>query len=687
MKFFPSGAAASAFLATGLCVLPGISLSCFAQSGQTTPAPVPQTTAPSTPQPTAPSGPASTGPASTGTVIFSRSTDENGKTTTVAPGANPSASQTTGTPTATDAERLAVAFTALDLDVHLQTAAQQIAVRALVSIRNDGKAPLTRIPLQISSSLQWEQIRIAGRTIPFTVATLNSDTDHTGQLHEASVSLPTPLAPGAALQLDVAYSGSVEPTAKRLVSLGTPEDVARHSDWDEISPSFTGLRGFGNVVWYPVASIPVFLGDGSRLFDEIGRHKLALSHAHFRLRLTAEFPHGQPPTVALINGLPAPLTVNESQVPDPDLAGIATASIDTPSIGFLAPSLFLAVRTPHPGPNLTAFTVPDNDISMQSWLDEAAGVTPFLQSWLGHQPRTQLNLLDLPDPSDAPFETGALLATSLHTGPADPLDTALVHAFTHAYTLSASNPAPAWFNEGLATFVESLWVEKQHGRERALEMLENDRSALALLEPSSPGDSAGTPLPVAIAPVYYRTKAAYVFWMLRDLTSDEALSRALSAWVAEPPSQSTVASLPSLLKQAGVNRDLAWFFADWIDTDKGLPDLTIENVFPNAAQAGSYLVAVNVINTGYAAADVPLTVRTAKNFVTETIFVPAHGRAVKRLVVLGPPTQVQLNDGTVPEIQASVHVSNIAPPATDQPSSTQSAPANSSSSTTEPPPQ
>jgi hypothetical protein len=679
MKFFPSGAAAYAFLATCLCVIPGISLSCSAQSGsaQNTPAPAPQTTAP----PNAPS------PASNGAVIFSRSTDENGKTTTIDPIANPSASQTTGTPAATDADRLAVGFTALDLDVHLQTAAQQIAVRALVTLRNEGKSPLASVPLQISSSLRWEQIRVAGRTIPFTVATLNSDTDHTGQLHEAAVSLPAPLAPGAALQLDVAYSGSVELTANRLVSLGTPEDVARHSDWDEISPSFTALRGFGNVVWYPVASIPVFLGDGSRIFDEIGRHKLALSRAHFRMHLTAEFPHGQPPTVALINGLPVPLTITESQVPDPDLAGIATASVESPSLGFLAPSLFVAVRTAHSGSNLTAFTVPDNDISMQSWLDEAAGVTPFLQSWLGHQPRTVLNLLDLPDPNDAPFETGALLATSLHTGPTDQLDAALVHAFTHAYTLSTSNPTPAWFNEGLATFIESLWIEKQHGRDRALEMLENDRSALALVEPSSPGDSAGTPLSVAVAPVYYRTKAAYVFWMLRDLTSDEALSRALSAWVAEPPNQITATSLPSLLKQAGVNRDLAWFFSDWVEADKGLPDLAIENVFPNAAQAGSYLVAVNVINTGYAAAEVPLTVRTAKNFVTETIFVPAHGRAVKRLVVLGPPTQVQLNDGTVPEIQASVHVSNIAPPATDKAPPAQSAPATSSSSTTEPPPQ
>jgi hypothetical protein len=609
-------------------------------------------------------------PSSGGKVIFSRSTDDQGKTTTtVGPTVDQAAPAIASEPLASDAERLAVTVTALDLDVHLHTAAHRIAVRAVVIVRNDRKTPLARIPLQISSSLSWEQIRIAGSNVHFSVATLNSDTDHTGQLHEVDVPLSTPLAPGATLQIDALYSGPIVPSAQRLTILGTPDDVALHSDWDEISPAFTGLRGFGNVVWYPVASIPVILGDGSRLFDEVGRHKLALSQAHFHLRLTVEFPNSEPPTVAIINGVPSALTVSDPAASDPDLSGIATATADFPALGFLAPSLFIAERKAHAGPNLTAFTTPDNDISVQSWIDEAAGVTPFLQGWLGKQPRAQLTLLDLPDPDDAPYETGALLVTGLHTGPADQMDRALVHIFAHAYTEGGAHPTPAWLNEGLATFMESLWVEKNHGRERALEMLEADRSALALAEPSSPGESAGSPLAVAIAPVYYRTKAAYIFWMLRDLTSDDALSSAFKLFCSPPPIEAGTAKsltgnpLYDDLKQAGVRRDLSWLFADWVTADKGLPDLAIENVFPNAAQAGTWLVAVNVTNAGYAGADVPVTVRTAKNSVTERVFVPARGRAVERIVVVGPPTQVQLNDGTVPETQASVHVTDLTPSA------------------------
>jgi hypothetical protein len=194
------------------------------------------------------------------------------------------------------------------MDVRLRSAAQQMAVRALVTVRNDGKAPLAQIPLQISSSLNWERIRVNAKDVTFQVATLNSDADHTGQLHEAAVPLTVPLAPGQSLQLDVVYSGAIAPSAQRLLVIGTPGDVALHSDWDRISVPFTGLRGFGNVVWYPVASVPVILGDGARLFDEIGEHKLRIAGAHFRLRLTVEFPHGQAPTVALINGHSVPWT-------------------------------------------------------------------------------------------------------------------------------------------------------------------------------------------------------------------------------------------------------------------------------------------------------------------------------------------------------------------------------------------
>jgi hypothetical protein len=608
-----------------------------------------------------------------GQVIFSRSIDENGQASTHSslPEAQ-SPAQLAAKPSAQDAERKAVTFTDFDMDVRLRGAEQNMAVRALITVRNDGKFPLTHIPLQLSSSLNWERIRVRGKDVVFPVATLNSDVDHTGQLHEAAVPLADsaggPLAPGASLQLDVTYSGTIAQVAQRLLVIGTPPDVALHSDWDEIGVPFTGLRGFGNVVWYPVSSVPVLLGDGARLFDEIGEHKLRLAGGHFRLRLTTEFPHGRAPTVALINGHSVALTVTDANGPDQaqDAAGVATGNLESSVLGFEAPSLFVAIRAQHTDANTTIWALPEDEAAVQEWTTAATTVTPFLQGWLGKQPRSQLTILDLPDPENAPFESGALLATSVHQGNADQLDGILAHALTHAWMLSPR----AWLSEGVAHFMGTLWVEKLNGRDQALGTLEASRSALALAEPASPGESTGQPLAAAISPVYYRTKATYAFWMLRDVAGDSTLSAALRAYDPAADISTQDASVgfgrgagPSpfetLMERAGARRDLSWFFADWVDADKGLPDLSIEGIFPSAASAGNWLVAVKVANAGYAAAEVPVTVRSDSNSVTERVLVPAHGKAVQRILIQGKPIEVQVNDGTIPETQASVHLTKL----------------------------
>jgi hypothetical protein len=584
-----------------------------------------------------------------------------------------------------------LAFTAFDLDAHLRPADQQIAIRALLTIRNDGATPLARIPLQISSSLNWESIRVDTHNTVFHVATINSDADHTGQLHEASIPLDAPLRPGQTLQLDVTYSGAIALSAQRLQSIGAPDNLALHSDWDQISLPFTGLRGFGNVVWYPVVSAPVMLGDGARLFDEIGLHKLRLSGARFRLRLTVEFPHGQAPTVALINGHSVPLTITESKLDQSqEVASVATADSGLSTLGFEAPSLFVAIRAPHPGANLTAWTLPEDNVSVEFWLTAATTVTPFLKGWLGPQPRSPLTLLDLPDPEDTPFETGALLAAPLREpGPkANPgaLNGVLVHALTHAQIASPNSPLapnsppppPAWLNEGVAQFIGTLWVEKQQGHDAALRSLEADRAALALAEPASPGLSPGQPLPSATSPVYYRTKAAYVLWMLRDLAGDPALSAALRAYYDSAANLADRSTFEKLLEASEAHPDLAWFFADWVDADKGLPDLAIDGIFPTFASAGNWLVAVHVANAGYAAADVPVTVRSGSGSdarsVTQRLRIPARGKAIQRILIQGKPIEVQVNDGTVPETQASVHITKLDDPAQAQPGSSQSNP-------------
>jgi hypothetical protein len=281
-------------------------------------------------------------------------------------------------------------------------------------------------------------------------------------------------------------------------------------------------------------------------------------------------------------------------------------------------------------------------------------------------------LLDLPDARDAPFEAGAMLATDIRQANPEQLESILAHALTHAWMQSPR----AWLDEGVAHFMGTLWVEKQRGRDQALGALEASRAALALAEPESPGQSAGQPLTAAISPIYYRTKAAYVLWMLRDVVGDSTLSAALRGYdpAADLGKDTGRGSFERLLEQAGTRRDLSWFFADWVDADKGLPDLSIDGAFPSAATVGNWLVAVNVTNNGYASAEVPVTVRSGTNSVTRRILISARGKAVQRILIQGKPTEVQVNNGTIPETQASVHVTTLEDTAANPPSSSQSNP-------------
>ena len=594
-----------------------------------------------------------------GKVLFERTTDENGQTADGAaakPAAVPAKPQISLTAPkgsadalkAEDAERAAETTTDFDLDVRMRPAEGHLAVRALVTVRNDGKMPLAHLRLQLGSELAFEHIRLMAQQAAFTVATLNSDADHTGQLHEAVVTLAKPLAPGESVQADVTYSGTMTQTAKRLLALGTPEQTANDSDWDRETLDFTGLRGFGNVVWYPVASVPVILGDGNRLFDEIGEHKRRLAGGHMALHLTVETPPGQAPTVALVNGHAVDLA--SSQSADASVAQVSTAQVADSVLGFEALSLFLAQRLPHTIANAQVWTRPESVNNVAAWGAAADRVTPFLQGWLGKSPRAELTVLELPEDTDTPFETGALFAAPVRAASPDVLDGVMAHALTHAWVQSKR----AWLNEGVAHFMGTLWTEKQQGRERALATLEAGRQALTLAEPESPGAGDGQPLVTAIAPVYYRTKAAYVFWMLRGIVGDQTLSAALRAY--NPATDTENDSFEKLVEQAGDRRDLRWFFNDWVYADKGLPDLSVDSVFPSRASVpGSWLVAVNVSNNGYAGAEIPVQVISDSTSVTQRVVVAGRSKAVLRVLIEGQPTEVRANDGTIPEVGATIH--------------------------------
>jgi hypothetical protein len=550
----------------------------------------------------------------------------------------------------TNAERRAADITAWDLDVHLEPSRQSIEAHARVTLRNAGTTPLTTLPLQLSSTLHFEDVGLQGKPLPFSQSMLPSDADHTGTLREASISLPQPLAPGAQIVLTVDYGGAIPVSAERVTALGAPEAAAAASDWDRISTGFTGLRGFGDVVWYPVTSVPAALGDGDKLFMEIGRRKLMDQDATMSLRVTDEFT-GDPPNVAILNGHWVPLN-QPSVMPTTAYPGVITCSLPATRLGFQAPSLFLARRTQTDGDGIRVLSTPAGQDRVQDYITAAARVEPLVQRWLGKKPRAQLIVLDLPEAADAPAGTGNVLAIPLASSDATKLAPVVAHGLAHAAFWSPR----AWLNEGVANFLGTLWIESSDGRTAALEYLNAGRTALAVAEPAIPADGRGQDLLHASTPVYCRTKAAYVLWMLRSLVGDDALQSALQAY---QPSLDTAPDYFEHLLENISHQNLRWFFSNWVYHDEGLPDLSIAGVYFSSEAHNADLVAVNIVNNGYAEAVVPVTIKGADTSDTVNVRVPAHGSVTRRVIFQEQPTEVVVNDGSVPEVQDSVHVKTV----------------------------
>jgi hypothetical protein len=604
-----------------------------------------------------------------GKVLFSRDLDAPAEPQPT----NPAAPTQSDPLAVTGAERSALTFTAYDLDVHLTPASAAISVRAGLTVRNDSPTPLTRLILQISSSLHWDALSTRslppGPTAPLPFATrlIDTDADHTGRMTEAVVPLPQPLAPGASVSLAALYSGSIPPSAERLTRIGAPDDQALQSDWDSIAPSLTALRGFGNVLWLPASAPPVFLGDGAKLFQSVGLARLRQSAATVRLRLAVEYV-GDPPDAAFFCGQRQPLAAisDNANLPAAESPGVATAAFDAQPLGFRSPSLFVTDRpasqtgTPS-NPTLIA-AVTDHYDALPAYAAAAALVEPLLTDWLGPQPLATLTVLDHPG---QPFEDDALLVRPMRAdGPAT-LAPALAHSLTHAW-IHSSHP---WIDEGLAQFLSILWTERTSGRAAALADLQDAARPLALIEPELPDSTlspAGSSLASATGDIFYRTKAAAVWWMLRSIVGDDALKQTLQTYRLDPTLDRDPIGLQRALEKLS-HKDLRWFFDDWVYRDRGLPDLSIVSVTPSqlTSRAGlpaGWLIAVEVRNDGYAAAEVPVTVRSSTASETQRLRIPGRSSASTRIVFAGTPAEVEVNDGGVPETQTSLHTRQLVLP-------------------------
>ena len=179
-------------------------------------------------------------------------------------------------------EREAFTITKYDLEIRLEPEQQRLGARGKITLRNDSAHPQKIVALQISSSLNWRSIRVDGKAVQFVSQPYTSDIDHTGALSEAIVTLPAEIKPKDSVEIEIGYEGVIPLDATRLTRVGVPEEIAKHSSWDQISPSFTAVRGAGYVAWYPITTESADFSEGNSLFEVVDRWKAREAGSEFK---------------------------------------------------------------------------------------------------------------------------------------------------------------------------------------------------------------------------------------------------------------------------------------------------------------------------------------------------------------------------------------------------------------------
>jgi hypothetical protein len=569
-------------------------------------------------------------------------------------------------------DRNAFSFTQYDLQAQIDPATHGFAASGKIVLRNDSGQPQRNAVLQISSSLDWKSIQINGKDIIHVTHSFVSDIDHTGELSEAVLTFPQEIPPQGTVELEISYGGAIKKDLTRLQQVGASDELAAASDWDEVAGNFSAVRGVGFVAWYPMALDAVSMGDGSSYSLVLQKWKNREASSQFKLQACTLSTNPKPGLMVFGSAVQA-LT---RQASEGKKAGPALSCASFPAVttGFNTPSFALGALSRR---DLTSEGV---DASILYTADQAQAAEEYAalmkpaqaltSKWLGKSKRAVM-IVGLADEHDTLWESGEALFTPLKRD-AKAAGMSLVHQFAHA-----AFPSPRlWIYEGLAHFAQALQRENQEGRAAALDYMalqlpgliedEGENIEIARHATSGPVSITFTSLTAGNDEVLYRSKAMYVWWMLREMLGDDVLQHALAKYHAEEDTDPAYIQhlLEAEAKASGAKADLQSFFNDWIYHDRGLPDFRVDSTYAspmlNSASAGGFLVTVTVANSGYAGAEVPVTLTAAnKETIVRRLQVPADGKASIRIPTQNPPQSITINDGSVPESDTGNNSANI----------------------------
>jgi hypothetical protein len=531
-------------------------------------------------------------------------------------------------------DREAFTFTRYDLSVRVEPEQQRLGVRGKITLRNDSPTAQKNLALQISSTLNWRSIQIAGKPVQFETHEYTSDIDHTGALSEAIVVLPRELGAKGTVEVEVGYEGVIPLDATRLTRIGVPQDKAKRSDWDRISRSFTAVRGIGHVAWYPVATEAAILSEGNSVPEALGRW--IVRHTDTTMDLLVQSTSEQD---IYFSGM-----LNLAEAPtDPSIKAARAFHLVRPGVS--VPTFLIANYQKLPSQDfLDVEYLPGQEETAKDYAEGASQIDPVVHVGSGSR---NLQILGLPEANASPFVSQGMLLIPLGADLTNEAELDIVYAIARQ---QVSSPR-AWIQEGLAHYAQAAFVEEHKGLQAALDYLNGHTAALVDAERTVKTANSDAARSLIDAPddLYLQSKAMFVWWMLKDMLGNPPTGALLSYNGNEDKDPTYVQRLI-----AGTSkRDLQWFFDDWVYHDRGLPDFRVASVFSHPLETGRFLVTVTIENLGRAGAEVPVLLRIEGGEVRQRVEVRGQAKASFRIEASANPLEVVINDGSVPESDTS----------------------------------
>jgi hypothetical protein len=301
---------------------------------------------------------------------------------------------------------------------------------------------------------------------------------------------------------------------------------------------------------------------------------------------------------------------------------------------------------------ITIQYLPGQDAAAKEYAEVAANIDPLAP--IGRGPGG-LQILGLPDPDASSFVSEGMLLCPLKSPVTNDAVLDVVYAKAHQIV---SSPR-AWIQEGLAHYAQAVFIADNAGRQAGLDYLNAHRAPLVEAEKTiKPGEDANRSLINAPDDLYLQTKGMDVWWMLRDMLGDHPLGFLLDYHASEDHD----AAYMQRLIEKQTHRDMQWFFDDWVYRDRGLPDFRVDSVYPRPIVDGGYMLTITIENLGNAGAEVPIILRTPSEEIIKRLEVHAKSKAAIRVQTASIPTEVVVNDGSVPESDVSNNVFKVPQP-------------------------